>query len=253
MVEVVFVVVILGIVATIGSSFVVTAIDSYNIADTRNKLVQRGRLTLEQIARELRMAVPNSIRISSSNRCLEFLPIIVATNYRSNIATSENNASPKSFVNTSSYNLIWGTVSHAVIAAYNPSEVYTIASPASRVSTANISLGSHTKIDFGGAHRFLRDSQTHRIFIAADPVRFCALNNNVMRISNYGFDTGTLTDTSPVGTVDLMAQNVQPDGVAFELSPGSEDRNISVAVRLMFNSAKAQIDLQHQVLIRNVP
>lgn len=253
LVEVIFVVVILGIVAAIGSSFVVSAVDSYRIADLRNKLVQRGRLTIEQMARELRMAVPNSVRISNTNRCVEFLPILAATRYKNAIPTAENSAPGKSVMNTMSYLMGTGVPKHVVIAAYFPEEIYSNADPAAQAAIGALGSEPYSQITLSGAHRFLRDSPTNRVYIAADPVRFCVLGGLLQRISAYGFDTSSLGEVLPAGTVDLMAHNVAADGLAFALAPGSEERNTSVLIRLLFSEGSTAIDLHHQVLLRNVP
>src|SRR5687768_10975121 len=103
LVEMIFVVVILGIITSIGSSFVVSAVDSYRTAQVRNQLVQRGRLTLEQMSRELRMAIPNSVRVSASGLCAEFLPLVTAANYQSTLPDADNNRAPVSQISTGNF------------------------------------------------------------------------------------------------------------------------------------------------------
>ena len=63
LVEVITVLVILGIVAAIGSHFLVTTVDTYDKVQSRSKLTAKGRLVIEQMTRQLRIALPQVNRI----------------------------------------------------------------------------------------------------------------------------------------------------------------------------------------------
>lgn len=253
LVEMIFVVVILGIVASIGSNFVVSAVDSYRTAQVRNQLVQRGRLTLEQMSRELRMALPNSVRSSASGQCVEFLPVVAATNYQGNLPDASNNIAPVNQVSTGAFSFAPAVGKHLVVAPLSPADVYTTASPAARVTLGSLGAAPFTSVPLAGNHRFIRNSLNRRLFIADDPVRFCVNSGNLWRYSTYGFSTAAVGDGNPGGTSALMAHNVAANGTAFELSPGSEDRNMVVRMHFIFSSGSAELELNHQVLVRNVP
>ena len=253
LVEITFVVVILGIVAVIGSSFVVSALESYRTAQARNQLVQRGRLAMEQMARELRMALPNAVRVSAGGRCVEFMPVVAAANYQGVVADASNNITPQNQVATGAFGLYGANPQHVVISPFSPADVYTSATPAARVGLGALSSAPYSSIPFSGAHRFIRNSVNRRVYLAADPVRFCLSDGNLLRYSNYGFLTGALGDGNPGGSSALMSHDVQPNGTGFALSPASENRNMAVHMRLIFRSGTTSLDLSHQVLIRNVP
>lgn len=251
--EMIFVVVILGIIASIGSSFVVSAVDSYRVAQVRNQLVQRGRLTIEQMSRELRMAAPNSVRVSASGLCVEFLPIIAAANYQGTLPDTENNRAAVNQVSTGSFSFATALARHLLVAPFSPADIYASGSPAARVALGGLGSSPFTSLPLAANHVFLRNSLNRRLFIAADPVRFCLSGGNLLRYSNYGFSTSGLGDASPGGTSDLMAHSVAANGTAFELSPGSQDRNMAVSMQLVFTNGSTRLDLNHQVLVRNVP
>lgn len=253
LVEMIFVVVILGIVASIGSGFVVSAVDSYRISQERNQLVQRGRLVLEQMARELRMALPNSVRVSASGRCIEFMPVVGAANYQGQVADQNNNIAPQSQIATGAFTLNGANPRHVVIAPFSPADVYTNVAPSARVGLGTLGAPPYTAVPLSSSHRFIRNSLNRRLYLAADPVRFCASGGSLLRYYNYGFSTGSLGETNPGGTSALMSHKVDPSGVAFQLSPGSQGRNMAVRMRLIFRGSSATLDLNHQVLIRNVP
>lgn len=253
LVEIIFVLVILGIVATIGSSFVVSAVDSYRTAELRNKLVQRGRLALEQMSRELRTSVPNSVRVSASGRCVEFIPTVATAQYKGSLPTSGNSAAEKSTVQTVDFVLGFGSPQHVVIAPHNSGEIYVSANPGARIGLGTLGTEPYSSVPLSSNHRFLRESITRRLYLGANPVRFCVSSDLLQRFDNYGLDTGALTDAPPSGNLALMATGVEPNTIAFSLSPGSEDRNADVAINLLFNAGTTSIDLHQQVFIRNVP
>ncbi|MFT5635936.1 MAG: MSHA biogenesis protein MshO, partial [Cognaticolwellia sp.] len=76
LVELVTVIVILGVVATSITSFLRFGTKSYTDAADREALISTARFVIERLNREVRHALPNSIRtIGADNQCLEFVPI----------------------------------------------------------------------------------------------------------------------------------------------------------------------------------
>jgi MSHA biogenesis protein MshO len=253
LVEMIFVVVILGIIASIGSGFVVSAMDSYRAAQVRNQLVQRGRLTLEQMSRELRMAVPNSVRISASGLCMEFMPIITAANYQGTLPDADNNRAAVNQISTGNFAFTPALAKHVLVAPFSPADIYTNANPSARVGLGSLGSPPFVLLPLASSRVFLRNSLNRRLFVAADPVRFCVSGGNLLRYSSYGFSTSALGDGSPGGTGNLMAHSVAASGTAFQLSPGSQDRNMVVRMRLIFSNGSTSLQLHHQALVRNVP
>ena len=114
LVELVTVLVILGIVSAIGSSFVISTTDSYNQVQERTKLTSRGRLAIEQMARQLRIAVPNSIRVSGTGNCVEFLPVVAGVRYINDVPDEENGMLSTSSITTFNFSLGLGSANHVV-------------------------------------------------------------------------------------------------------------------------------------------
>lgn len=253
LIEMIVVIVVLGVISTIGSSFVVTAMDSYRTAEVRNKLVQRGRLAIEQMTREVHMALPNAIRISASGDCFEFLPIVSSASYRGRLPDQSNSASPVNQINTSNFELDYGTARQVIVAPFSNLEVYSSASTAARVQIGTLGSAPHSIVPLNSAHRFFRNSINRRVYITDNPIRYCLSGQNLVRYSNYGFLTTALSNIDPGGNADIVSHQVSSLGTAFILSPGSEDTNIELTINLLFSKESMSIDLNHQVLIRNVP
>lgn len=253
LVEMVFVMLILGIIGAVGSGFIVNAVDAYHTSQVRHQLVQRGRLTLEQMGRELRMAAPNSVRTSSSGNCVEFMPIVTATNYQGILPDADNNRAPVNVIQTGSFDFSTLSGRHLLVAPFSPGEVYSSANPGVRVAVGSMGSPPYDSVALAQPHVFLRNSLNRRLFIAADPVRFCLNGGNLVRHSSFGFSTGALDDDNPGGVSDLMAHSVRAKVRAFDLSPGSQDRNMMVRMNLIFAQNSTALELSHQVLVRNVP
>ncbi len=66
LVELVVVIVIAGIVAVISSSFIVTAVTGYSDLARRGELVDAAEMSLRRLARDVRRALPNSVRVADA-------------------------------------------------------------------------------------------------------------------------------------------------------------------------------------------
>lgn len=251
-VEIITVLVILGIVASIGSGFLISTVDAYRLTEVRAKLVARGRTSVEQITRQLRLAVPNSLRVSASGNCIEYLPLVGGANYKNILPDEENGAPPISSIDTSPFIIDLGSPTYVIVGALSSSEIYTNASSA-RASLASTVGSPVTSLNLASSHVFIRNSINKRIFVADEPKRFCVNASSLVQYHSYTFDTGAVTDMSPGGSVSIMSFEVAAAGTAFSLSPGSENRNAAVIISLSFSGNAETVEFNQQVLVRNVP
>ncbi len=253
LIELVAVLVMLGIVASIGSRFLVSSVESYRDAQVRNRLNIKGRVAIEQITRYLRGAVPHSVRVSASGNCVESLPAVAGAFYVGQVSDSTNGAAATSELTTSVFSLDSGTALHAIIGPASAAEIYTGASPAARVGIDSIAGSPTPGIQFTLPHTFVRNSLNQRVFVADDPLRICLRGNNLVLHEGYGLDTGALNDVAPGGVSSVMATGVSTASQAFVLSAGSEDRAASLAVSLRFQEGEDIASMNQTVFIRNVP
>ncbi len=255
LIEMIAVLVILGIVASIGSNFLVSTVDSYDAVQKRSKLVNKGRLVIEQMTRQIRLALPNSVRVSGTGNCVEFMPVVAGANYLSPVPDAENGALATTSINTAPFTLGLGSANHVTVGALDASEIYSTGTPNSRVGLASlIGASPYTGVNLSSAHSFLRNSVSERIFIADNPIRFCLIGTTLFQYSGYGLLTTALTDTPPgSGTTTTMAEAVGTSGQAFTLSQGTEDVNTALGVSLDFSQNEQQATLTQDILVRNVP
>ncbi|WP_394201202.1 PulJ/GspJ family protein [Marinagarivorans algicola] len=253
LVELIAVIVILAITSVLGASFITSVIEQYQKAQIRSELVLKGSVALEQLTRQLRMSVPNSLRVSASGACVEFFPLLGGAFYHAQVPDSANGMAPASAVSTMSFSLGAAVPKHVLVSPLSTSEIYRVSSPAARVTAGNFGVEPYTQAVFSAAHSFIRNSLNHRLLIAADPKRFCVGGDKLVRYQDYGLSVATLTDGSPGGQEVLMSTGVAAGSPAFELSLGSEDRNSALEVALVFSDRGEQITLTGRVLVRNVP
>lgn len=254
LIELITVLVILGFVTAIGSSFIISTIDSYDQVQSRSKLINRGRLVVEKMTRQIRMASPNSLRVSSSGNCVEFLPVVAGVSYLSDVPDENNLSSATTNVATAPFELGVGTANHVLIGALDATEIYASGSLIGRVGMGALGVGPiYTAIPLSTSHRFNRNSINRRVYIADNPRRFCLIGTTLNRYSNYGLLTTALGDLDPGGDVDVMAENVSTRAQAFLLSQGIEEINTAVNISLDFSGGSEQVTLSQKILVRNVP
>ncbi len=258
LVELITVIVVLGVLAALGSSFVVSAIDSYFHTQERSRLVNRGRQALEQMVRQLRDAAPNSVRVSASGNCIEFLPTIVGGYYQNLVPDQSNGAPPVATIKTSPLTLTSVTPRYVLIAPLSAGEIYSSA-PASLALYGNLNTAVvPNNLTLTSSKRWQRNSVANRIYLADYPRQFCVTNNELRLYKNYtggGFPSSSALAATPPNTGSLMSQRVDSSSVTpFAVSAATQTRNTLIDITLAVGNARGeQVVLRQQVMVRNVP
>ncbi len=256
MIELVIVMVVMAIIAAMGSRFIVTSSEMYQQSAQKSKLVNRGRQAIERMSRQLRLALPNSIRVSASGKCIEFMQIVGASTYADQVADDVNGAPLTSSVTTAPFDLGIGTAAYASIGPGAVTEIYS-AVPKAIVGLGTIGTTGITTVNFSGGHRFARNSTMNRLFVAQSPTRYCVNASDELRVhAGYTLPTdgvGGLSDSAP-NMGDILALDVPVNAeTPFILSPGVETRGAVVYLQIPFEMGTTRIVLDHRVLVKNVP
>jgi MSHA biogenesis protein MshO len=250
LIEVIVVIVVLSILATLGGSFVVESTKSYQSTQTRARLINTSRQALERMSRQVRAALPYSVRLTNGNMCLEFMPIASGGNYTNYVPDSVNAATPTSTLVVSPHVIDFGSAVFVSIGAMDSSELYG-ASPASR---ATLTARTANQINFSPARGWLRNSVNKRFYLLDRPQAFCVVNNQLRFYEGQDATqnlTATAVNTS--SSFSLLAENVEGTLAPFTLTVGSENRNTVVQFNITFGQGKESITMNHSVMIRNVP
>lgn len=245
LIELITVIVILSIIATIGTGFVVKTTESYQRTQTRALLVNTARQALERMTRQLRGALPYSVRITNGGNCAEFMPIAAGGNYLIAVPDQENGVATKNTVSVAPFTVDFGTARFVSIGAMQASEIYG-ASPASLAGYSNASAGTLT---LAGTKRWQRNSINKRFYILDNPQAFCVVGTELRFYQNINVLDPAI---NVAGAFDVIARNVAAT-TPFVLQNGSENRNTRIDVSLNFTSGGETINFTQGVFIRNVP
>ncbi|MGH1469854.1 MAG: PulJ/GspJ family protein [Cellvibrionaceae bacterium] len=258
LIELITVVVILSILTVIGSGFMIRTAEGYHQTVNRTQLIQRGRQTIERLTRELRNAVPNSIRVSANNLCIEWLPIVGGGNYVGVLPDQSNGASSVTTMNTGPLSFGSGNTAYVIVGALSSNDIYN-ASPNSlelfsSIDTSNIP----NVITLSNPKIFERNSVNNRIFIASEPNQACISGDQLFTYDNYtsagNYPSQSVLTGSPPGTGVLLSVGVSLSGeIPFSITSGSLDRNTIVQLNIPFEKGGERIALSHQIMVRNVP
>lgn len=249
LIELIVVIVMISIVSVVGVQFVASTLENYNRVLDRGKLIAHGRQALERMTRQLRVGLPNSVRVTNGGQCVEFLPIAGGGYYIGALPDISNGAASISSFSTGGYQITFGTARYVYVGALSSAEVYS----SSNVSVALAAGEDHgdNVLSLAAPHQFLRNSISSRFYLADNPAAFCLAAGELRYFSNYS--TPSSSTGVPTGVGSLMAQGVSSDAAPFSLSAGTENRNSLLRIHLSFSRASETIVLNQEVLIRNVP
>ena len=237
--ELIMVIVILGIISTISVRFI--QLSSQGAIDTaeRQKMALGGSVMVEQISRELRNALPTSLRTHNNGDCVEFIRIAEGGRYTEGDRTEpaeefETEDGPQTDEAT-------GRVS-----------IYPYAGNVYSGGSGVLSMGdgdwSGNSVQFDDPETFAANSPRRRFHVLASPVTYCAEEEFLVRYSGYDIGSDFDTEDSAVAGAGLA-------GGAFEVDAPSLTRNALVTIELQFASDRTDEThtLAQEVQIRNVP
>jgi MSHA biogenesis protein MshO len=246
LVELIAVIVILSILAVMGTQFVVSSTQNYESTRTRSLLVNTGRQALEQMTRQLRIALPYSVVVTASGQCIKFMPIAAGGNYLNSVPDTANGAAANATINVSPHTIEYGSPQFVSIGAMAPAEIY------GAISLATLASRSTSSLTLTAPKQWQRNSISRRFYLLNVPQAMCVVTNELRFYTAQSVTTQTV-DLG--GSFDLMAKNITAVGAQdyFSLSSGSENRNTLISINIGFSNAGERVDFNQEVMIRNVP
>lgn len=252
LVELVMVIVLLAIIATISVQFVTLSTQGALDVGSRQQRALQGVVVSEQVSRELRHAYPISVRTSGS--CIEWLPVLTATTYikrTSGPDFSEIEVVP--FSGTPSLGaaraLIYGYGSTTVDALYDTSDP----GPVSPLISSIDNNVSPAVINLSAGHKFNQNSPERRLFVIGSPISLCRSGRFLYRYSDYGINPAQPTPPTG-GTREVLAANLT-DPVNFSVSPPTLQRGALISFTSTLEDPRSgeTTTVSQEVQIRNVP
>jgi MSHA biogenesis protein MshO len=278
LIELVVVVAITALVAGLIGSFVTRPILVYNDVARRTELVSAAGSSLERIAREVRAALPNSVRVGAGGSALELLHVADGARYRA--AAGGAHAAASDWIDLAgdaSFNVLgrfrdlpfsYG----APLAAGQRLAVYATGSSvwSDAESGANPGVitpaatqltilddGDEDQLVLSSPFRFALASPEQRIYVVDGPLSYlCDVGAGTLtRYSSYPVDDVQPTNpsASPLssGTGALLVDRVS--GCRFSYTPGTAQRAALVTLELTLAHQGEQVSLLEQVHVLNVP
>lgn len=254
LIELITVIVIVGILATMTTDIITLPVRSYFDLQRRATLVDNAESALRLMQRDIRRALPNSIRITgdSTVKVLELLHTSDGGRYRAKLSDGSDNildftAADSSFDVIGSLN----TAPTGQVVIYNLGEVSADAYAGNnRAGIANTSTTD--RIDLSAAKLFPLQSPQQRFFVVDTPITYrCDLtNHNLMRYAGYTISSAQ--PNPPAVSGQLQANNVS--ACAFSYSSATATRSGLATLQLTLTDAAGESStLIRQVHVDNAP
>ena len=269
LVELVTVIVVLGVVSVGIFGFIRTGVDIYSDVTQRVQLLNDSRFVIERINRELRGAIPNSIRVASTTdntiQCIEFVPSEWVAFYTSLSVKPDitNNAVVVEFFDNE-IDFVLSVGDFAIVYPLNNIDLYDLTKNRRQEITActneknNCSMQDATgTVKLTVTNRFEAHSPASRLYIANKAVSYCVRDNDntIYRHQNI---INTNQEVYLTGGV-LMAENVVNNladtslDKPFTVYDAALNRNGLVNILLAFEQDDEIINYNSEVHIANVP
>jgi MSHA biogenesis protein MshO len=268
LIETVVVIAITGVLAGIVAQFIVRPVQGYLASAARAGLVDMADLALRRIGRDLRGALPNSVRVSASGQGLELIPTTAAARYATDgsaalnfgsLATSFGIVGPALTLSAGQslvfYNLGPGVTGSDAYAA-NGSATEQAAS--NRRSSSN-GAGAATTVTMNSlAGLPVGDfAAPYRVMAVMPPVSYrCDLGTGTLtRYQNYGFQAAQ-PDPPSGGSSAVLATGVTACRFSVEGTLVAA-RAALVNLQLTLSAPAAgnveSVPLQYAVFVNNLP
>jgi MSHA biogenesis protein MshO len=266
--ELIIVIIILGVMSLGITSFISLSTQTYLNVSERDDLLSSARFAVERLNRELRNAIPNSIRTkqSTTKQCIEFIPIKASTIYTDIPVVPDNKRADIDVVNfvnpqDDPFSSCSGTCTdYIVVYPLKPSDVYNfnVNSGDGKVTQLKPFSGLTgdiwtVPIEPTGGMVFEQHSPTDRLYVFDSTVSYCVSNFQLKRYQGSNFEPSQ--SLTPAGSESLMAEYVEfdKDAPPFVYSPASLQRNAVVQIKLNFNRDGEVVAFENDVHIENIP
>jgi MSHA biogenesis protein MshO len=264
----------MGILIAMVGMFLRAPITAYTDAASRADLTDVADTALRRMARDLRQALPNSIRVNADQSAIEFLHVRTGGRYRmvsSGAATApacpDDNPTLadddvldftradtcfKTLGNILDRNLIVNT---DFLAVYNLGVAGADAYESGNATGGNKAListtstsGSEDRITFA-SRQFQLSSPSGRFQIIDTPISYVCAAGTLTRF--WGYNIAAAQPAAPGGSSAVLANNVTD--CSFEYATGGSQRNGLLSMRLVVTQNGESVNLYHEVHVDNAP
>jgi len=276
LVELVVTLVISAVVVSFVSLFISGPVMGFTDQTRRARLVDAADAALRRIGRDVRRALPNSVRTSSAGGvvALELLGTVDGGRYRAQPpgaagAVLDLSTAAASFNVLGPFTQIpkpWSSTDH-YLAIYNVgvpgADAYELANvitpPGTTIGVAADGATGEDRVTLSPAFRFAYDSPTQRVFLVDGAVSYLCdtVTGTLLRYHGYAVDAQQANRDShgellgAGATASLMTNGLV--GCTFSYSPGTAERAGLVSLQFTVSSQGESVSLLSQVHVDNAP
>lgn len=255
LIEMIVVIVIVGILSALGGQFIVAPVTGYIDLSRRTRLVDQAEMSLRRMQRDIRHALPNSIRIDGSGRYLEMLNTVDGGRYRRYQDAGTGDA--LDFTGTDTGFDILGDLriapppgQHLVVYNTSSNGISGNAYAASPDNMAVVGTGSSVgHVNLTPGFHFTHASPFQRFFVVDQPITYACEGGTLNRYAGYSLNPAQ--PTASLSNPSLVARGIS--NCQFSYDPGANQRAGLVTLELSLSEEGETITLLHQVHVVNAP
>ncbi|MEK6662862.1 MAG: type II secretion system protein [Pseudomonadota bacterium] len=271
LIEMIVVIVLTSILASAVAVFIKLPIQGYVDSARRAEMTDIADTALRRMGRDLRLALPNSVRLTDSDATIEILLTRTGGRYRAEVDSAGAGDILDFSVNDDpSFDQFgaFATGAGQTIIAGDRLVVYNLGIPGANAyageNLANISgtaagdLPSENKINFTftlPTQKFPLESPGSRFQVVEGPVSYVCAGGTLTRYWGYAIQATQPNAAALPGLAGvksaLLATNVA--SCVFDYSPGITARSGLVALTLVITESGESVRLYHEVHVTNVP
>lgn len=264
LIELITVLVLIGIAGSISVVFLTQPVQAYLTQTRRAELVDAAEMALQRMARDIRRAVPNSVRVNPPGNALEMLNSVDGGRYR-----AAPPGTPKRILDftrsDTSFNVLgpFGspgtTTTHALVIynlgitgadAYAGTDVITPSGTAITISPDGAE--SRVGLDFSGtanpSFRFAHESPGQRVYLVDGAVSYVCAGGALYRAGSYPF--GPVQPSAGSGA--LVTEHVSECRFSYDPAVTATRAGL-VTLTLTLTKDGESVRLVRQVHVQNAP
>ncbi len=272
LVEAIIVIAITGIIAAMVAVFIRTPVQGYFDSAARAELTDVGDTALRRMARDLRLALPNSIRVSGT-----YIELLLTSDGGRYLAEEDNPAAGRNLLDFNNGALQFDVVGPVAIASNNSIVVYNLGpdmEPANAYCPSNTGCNNRAVVrsvatDSNGittvnlfANPFpgsgaLR-SPNHRFQVVTMPVTYACVGNKLLRYAGYSIQQAqpTNVNAAPLSSMTpaVLASGVTACNFSYtNMANNMRNGLIGLEISITGTGNAGTVQLFHQVHVDNTP
>ena len=283
LIELIMVIVLIGALSSVASIFIAGPVKGFVDSNRRAELVDIAETALQRMTREIRYALPNSVRVSNNGNqySVEFLHTLTGGRYR--VANATGGPSNKLNINSNndSFDILGGLPSFTLInvgggigqasclnntvdclVIYNTGTSATSFNAYNGDNIAAITAVTNTLMTYDNSDipgwKFPAKSPNNRFFVVDTPTSFVCDNvtGQLLMYQGYSIAAAQPLTAASFGTAgSVLADKVVCDANTFNYTTGAGVRYGLVIIRLVVSDAGSgeSISLLQQSHVLNVP